>query len=87
MNIFWAYVHVLTLSGHCRKCLSMQQVQSTLVLLVFLLCHQSGFLGATTFSVVQLASFGQQFGPPGFGGGLDHCHQSGALLLPTGVLL
>lgn len=87
MNIFWGYVCVLTLRGGCRKGLSMQQIQSALVLLVFLLCHQRGFLGAPTLPVVQLASFGQQFGPPGFGRGLDHCHQSGTFLLPTGVLL
>lgn len=81
------FVCALTLRGRCRKGLSMQQIQSTLVLLVFLLCHQSGFLGAAALPVVQLATFGQQLGPPGFGRGLDHRHQSGTLFLPTGVLL
>lgn len=77
----------LTLRGRRRKGLGMQQIQSTLVLLVFLLRHQSSFLRTTAFPVVQLASFRQQLGPPGLGGSLDHRHQSGTFLLPAGVLL
>lgn len=65
----------------------MQQIQSTLVLLVFLFSHQCSFLRTATFPVVQLATFRQQLGPPWFGRRLDHCHQSGTLFLPAGVLL
>lgn len=77
----------LTQRWRCRKSLSVQQIQSTLVLLVFLLCNRSGFLGAAAFPVVQLATLGQQSGSSGFGRGLDHCHQTRTLLLTTGVLL
>lgn len=65
----------------------MQQIQSTLVLLVFLLHGWSHFLGTTAFPVVQLATFGQQPGSSGFGRGLDHGDQAGTLLLAAGVLL
>lgn len=78
---------LLTLRGCCRKGLCMQQIQSTLVLLVFLLHSRGDFLGATTFPVVQLATFGQQPGSSGFGRGLDHGHQARTFFLTTGVLL
>lgn len=80
-------VCLLTLRRCCREGLCMQQIQSTLVLLVFLLHSRSDFLGTTTFLVVQLATFGQQTGSSGFGRGLDHGVQTRTLLLTARVLL
>lgn len=70
-----------------RERLGMQQIQRALVLLVLLLGSRGGFLGAAAFLVVQLASFGQEAGSSGFGGGLDHRHQARPLLFAAGVLL
>lgn len=83
----YMYVCPLTLRGSRRKGLGVQQIQSALILLVFLLSSRGGFLGSTTFLVVQLATLGQESGSSGFGWGLDHCHQARTLLLTTGVLL